>query len=117
MSLTSYRAAPPRVKPWVCLARTLRVPCVLGSAGTPARRRLCSNRFPPWEGCHAFLSRLCGKSYPHEKPRFSAPFRPLHSGTPSGVNHVETRSGALPPSRLGRQGRELLAVVLLHART
>src|SRR4051794_27047691 len=61
MSLTSYRAAPPRVKP-----------CNLGPVGTgphaggvgiqgaggPARRGLCSNRFPAWEERRAILSRL-----------------------------------------------------------
>src|SRR5262249_32497994 len=98
-------------------------PCVLGGAGTPARRRLCSNRFPPWEGCRALLSRLCGKSYPQKKPRFSRPFvrfapRTAGRGTLPGAHVARAPAPGSPAasSRLRRQGRELLAVVLPHAR-
>jgi hypothetical protein len=43
-------------------------------AGDPARRRLCSNRPPAWEGCFAILSRL---------------FRAFGFGDPFDLRHIQ----------------------------
>src|SRR5947209_366146 len=83
MSLTSYRAAPPRVKPCLYVASTVnfweaRVP---SRDGTYVAIASCLGK-----GAAHFYPTLCGKSHPQEKPQFSRTFRSLPPcGPPPGV--------------------------------
>src|SRR5207249_2969162 len=70
--LTSYRAAPPRVKPCLYVASTVnfweaRVP---SRDGTYVAIASCLGK-----GAAHFYPTLCGKSHPQEKPQFSRTFR------------------------------------------